>query len=255
MERKAAEASGRRYAAWRKAALRRNADPDLVVRLDFEGLGPGDRTLPNRASAGSTVGPATIVGCGRAEGRWPGKGALEFRGVSDRVRLEVPGEMSSLTFAAWVRVNGLDRRFNSLFMSDAFRPGATHWQILNDGRVRLGVAGPGQAGPRRLRQPRRLHARAARAVGPPGGGLRCGPPAGGPLRGRPGREPGTSGSVGPLRIGPAELGNWNSGTRSDRVPIRHFSGRIDEFSVYRRALDESEIAGICTAAPEAADDR
>src|SRR5205085_337770 len=133
----------------------------------------------------------------------------------DRVRLEVPGEMSSLTFAAWVCVNGLDRRFNSLFMSDAFRAGATHWQVLNDGRVRLGIAGEGKSGhvdydspvvftPERLgrwihlavvfdanlRQV--IHYVDGRAVS---------------------REAVRSRT--PLQVGPAEVGNWSSGSRAD----------------------------------------
>src|SRR5947207_7903177 len=42
------------------------------------------------------------------EGRWPDKHALEFRSVSDRVRVSVPREFESLTLAPWVRVQGLD---------------------------------------------------------------------------------------------------------------------------------------------------
>lgn len=253
MRSKSAESLRRRYDAWRTASARWNSDPSLLVRLDFEGLAPGDQTLPNRANSGSTIGPATIVGCGRVEGRWPGKGALEFRGVGDRVRLDVPGEISSLTFAAWVRVNGLDRRFNSLFMSDDFKAGATHWQILNNGRIRLGVAGRSGAGhvdydspvvftPERLGRwvhlavvfdaDRRqvIHYVDGRPV------------SSNPVR-----------NVFALRVGPAEIGNWSSATRVDRSPIRHYSGRIDEFSFYRRALDEAEIGEISGLASGADD--
>ncbi len=76
---------------------------------------------------------ATIVGCQWIEGRWPDKQALEFRSVNDRVRLSVPGEFESLTLAAWVRVQGLDRQLNSLFMSDGFEAGTVHWLIRHDG--------------------------------------------------------------------------------------------------------------------------
>ena len=62
--------------------------------------------------------------------------------MSDRVRLSVPGEFESLTLAAWVRVQGLDRQFNSLFMSDGFEPGTLHWLIRNDGVLGLTVIGP-----------------------------------------------------------------------------------------------------------------
>lgn len=240
---KSAEALKRQFEAWRSASARWNSDPSLLARFDIEGLAPGDRTLLNRAE-GSPIGPATIVGCGRVEGRWPGKGALEFRGVGDRVRLEVPCEVSSFTFAAWVRVNGLDRRFNSLFMSDDFKPGATHWQILNDGRIRLGVAGrngsisvdydsPVVFTPERLG--RWVHLAVVfdsdkRQV--------IHYVDGRPVGSRPVRN------VFPLRVGSAEIGNWSSAARVDRSPIRHYSGRIDEFSFYRRALEEGEIGAI-----------
>src|SRR6059058_2486386 len=71
------------------------------------------------------------------EGRWPDKHALEFRSVSDRVRLSVPGEFESLTLAAWVRVQGLDRQFNSLFMCDGFKAETLHWLIRKDGVLGL----------------------------------------------------------------------------------------------------------------------
>ena len=43
------------------------------------------------------------MGGGRTEGRWAGKPAFHFRNVADRIRVEVPGEFSSLTLAAWIR--------------------------------------------------------------------------------------------------------------------------------------------------------
>jgi hypothetical protein len=43
--------------------------------------------------------------------------------------------------AAWVRVQGLDRKLNSLFMSDGFEPGTVHWLIRNDGALGLTVIG------------------------------------------------------------------------------------------------------------------
>jgi hypothetical protein len=37
------------------------------------------------------------------------------------------------------------------------------------------------------------------------------------------------------------------------VPIRHYSGRIDELSVYRRALEEPEVGRISGVDPDADD--
>ena len=57
------------------------------------------------------------------------------------MRLSVPGEFTSLTLATWVRVQGLDRQFNSLFMCDGFGAGTLHWLIRNDGVLGLTVIG------------------------------------------------------------------------------------------------------------------
>jgi hypothetical protein len=43
--------------------------------------------------------------------------------------------------AMWVRMNGLDRYFNSLFMSEGWGDRKIHWQIVRDGKIRLGIAG------------------------------------------------------------------------------------------------------------------
>jgi hypothetical protein len=47
----------------------------------------------------------------------------------------------------------------------------------------------------------------------------------------------------PFRIGDAELGNWNPGRFSRDTPyfIRHFSGVMDEFALFSRALSDGEI--------------
>src|SRR5439155_536546 len=104
-----------------------------------------------------------IVGCNWGPGRWPGKHALEFKGVSDRVRLQVPGAFDSITLVAWVRVDGLPNGNNSLLMCDGWDEGGMPWQIGEDGKLILGVRGPagtvnghyhalGAFGPERLKQ-------------------------------------------------------------------------------------------------------
>ncbi|HEX8912408.1 MAG TPA: LamG-like jellyroll fold domain-containing protein [Humisphaera sp.] len=245
LDRRAAEAARRRHADWRAAAATWNDDPALAVRFDFEGMTGDARSLPNRSRAAPAVSAgATVVGSSPAEGRWPGKGALEFRSMGDRVRLAVPGELSSFTLVASVRVHGTDRKFNSILMSDAFNPGAVHWQILNDGRVRLGIAGGGKLGhadydspvvfgPERLGRWTQLavvfDAAAKRVTHY--------------VDGRPVSRADARFVV-PLRIGPAELGNWNPWPRSDSAPIRNFSGRMDDFAIYRRAMTDAEVERI-----------
>ncbi len=131
-----------RYEQWQLANTRLNQDPSLVLHLEFQDLNTSDWTLRNTAESNRSVQDATIVGCQRAEGRWREKQALEFQSVNDRARLAVPGDFQALTLSAWVCVKGLNRPFNSLFMSDGFDHGTIHWLIRNDGVLGLTVFGP-----------------------------------------------------------------------------------------------------------------
>ena len=50
----------------------------------------------------------------------------------------------------------------------------------------------------------------------------------------------------PFRVGTAELGNWNGRGFPDNDPamIRNFSGAMDEFCLFSRALPPSEIRAL-----------
>jgi hypothetical protein len=47
----------------------------------------------------------------------------------------------------------------------------------------------------------------------------------------------------PVRLGLANLGNFDPVT-SDNGPVRNFNGRIDEFTLFERALTAEEIAAM-----------
>jgi hypothetical protein len=179
----------------------------------------------------------------RAEGRWREKLALEFQNVNDRVRLAVPGEFNALTLSAWVCIKGLDRKFNSLFMSDGFDPGTVHWLIRNDGVLGLTVFGPNPGKFQILASPPVLSpdtlgmwqhlavvldAKNRRVVHY----LNGTPVSEHPLKLAP-----------PFRVGSAELGNWHA--RSDPNPapalVRNLSGSLDEFELFGRALSDAEV--------------
>jgi len=238
-----------RHEQWRAASSRLDEDPSLLVHFDFEQTDTPDWRLHNVSSRKNAAPDATIVGCQWVEGRWPDKHALEFRSVSDRVRLSVPGEFESLTLAAWVRVQGLDRQFNSLFMCDGFEAGTAHWLIRKDGVLGLTAigAGPGNyqicASPPVLALDQLgiwLHL----AVVLDGNGKRVVQYVNGlqvsakALKVNP-----------PFRVGAAELGNWNaSGFReNDPSLIRNFSGAMDEFCLFSRALNTDEIRELYSA--------
>jgi hypothetical protein len=237
-----------RYEQWQFASVQLDQDPSLLVHLDFENLSTADWTLPNAAEKNHSVREATVVGCVRAEGRWREKQALEFQSVNDRVRLAVPGDFNALTLSAWVSINGLDRQFNSLFMSDGMDPGTIHWLIRNDGVLGLTVLGPAYGKFQILASPPVLSigklgmwqhlavvidGKTMRVVHYVNGipvsqhALKIGPP---------------------FRVGPAELGNWNARSGPDPAPslIRNLSGSVDEFELFNRALSGSEVHELYT---------
>lgn len=236
----------RRYAQWRGANARLNQDRSLLVHFDLEGDRNTDAVLPNVARPQMAGSAGEIVGCQWTEGRWPGKRALDFQSPDDQVRLTVPGEFPAVTLTAWVRIRGLERPFNSLFMCDGFSRGTVHWQIRNDGVLDLGVQGPrvrdvqifasppvvgfNEFGPwlhlavvvdgsrRQVSHYFNGHAVSRQPLGPPP----------------------------PFRIGASQLGNWNIGQSPNAAPffIRHFNGVMDEFALFSRALSDAEIRAL-----------
>jgi Concanavalin A-like lectin/glucanases superfamily/FecR protein len=231
------------FERWQLRSAMWNKDNGLKLRFDFQN-GSGSRSLVNRAEVEGRLDDGSIVGAGWTLGRWPGKGALEFRNVSDRVRLSVPGETAVLTMAAWVRVNGLDRTYNSLFMSESWGERRVHWQIMRDGAVRLGIAGEENSRHFDYDSPvfftpecfgRWIH---LAVVFDPGTQTVSHYAEGRMIARIPARDSKT------LRIGIAELGNWNDPRPKGGVAIRHLSGAMDEFALWHRALSSDEIAAL-----------
>ena len=246
---RSSDAAALRNERWRAASRQLDEDASLLVRYDFEPSGSPEWRLNDTSKHGGVGFDGTVVGCQRVEGRWPNKRALEFGSVSDRVRFSVPGKFEALTMAAWVRVHGLDRKVNSLFMSDGFRTGTLHWLILNDGSLGLTLFGEG-AGNFQIIPSRSvvsledfglwLHL----AVVVDGAAKR----AAHYMNGEKVDEKSLK-IPPPYRIGTAELGNWNpDGFQGDHPTlIRNFSGAMDEFCILNRALTDDEILALYTS--------
>jgi hypothetical protein len=246
LQAKAAAADARRHDQWRKACKRLASDPSLVVHFDFESVAPSGWQLRNLGTSTAGVSDATIIGCPWTEGRWPEKRALEFQSVSDRVRLDVPGEFQALTLTAWVCVKGLDRKINSLFMSDGFDPGTIHWLIRRDGVLGMTVIGAAPQDHQIVASP------AVVTLDKFGTWLHLAVTIDSSTKrvihyvnGVPVDEEALR-IAAPFRIGPAELGNWNAKGFPEKDPfmIRNFSGAMDEFCIFSRALSGREIRSL-----------
>jgi hypothetical protein len=237
-----------RYESWKTAGARLNGDPSLIARFDFEAVSGSSWRVPNVSESAGRLLDGSIVGCQMSEGRWPGKKAVEFQRMNDRVRLEAPVALQSLTLAAWVNVRGLDREYNSLFMSDGFAPGGIHWQIHNSGRLDLHVKGV--TGPHfqtclspavitldKMGQWMFLAAVVDVAHREVVHYLNGQPVSRHKLEQAP-----------PFLLGPSDLGNWNPMGQPGGNPflIRHFGGAMDEFLLFNRALTPAEIEALHT---------
>lgn len=222
------------YERWHEASRELREDSTLLRYFDFEDQKSWDRQLVNRASSGSN---AAIIGSKWSEGRWPGKGALEFQRVSDRVRLTVPGEFEAISLVASVRIQGFDRWLSSLILTDGFEAGEVHWQISDQGEMILGIGaalpGINTYSPPVIR-PGDLGRWLQVAVTIDRG-------SGEVIHYLDGKEVAREikKEIPPLRFGNAEIGNWQS--QANAHPIRSFNGRIDEFMIFQRALSAAEI--------------
>jgi ferric-dicitrate binding protein FerR (iron transport regulator) len=255
-----------RYTQWKSAAIKRRDDPRLIAYYDFEELTSASRRLRNRATAGSGVElDGGIVGARVADGRWPGKPALDFRGEGDRVRFSIPGEFDAITLYAWVRIDALDRSLNSLFLTDYYDPGEIHWQLSVRGALHFSTSpvgvpttpdGRSQATKEQIQAENRwfwsdefwnagqsgkwfllattVDRREEEPVKHYINGGRVGFSGGSNID-----QP-----LPKMRIGNADLGNWTDPIRPELGAIRSLNGRIDEFALYSAALTPDEIRTI-----------
>jgi hypothetical protein len=249
VERQARQAMAERHEQWQRAVEQLRRDPRVVVHYPFRGRQRPERRLrAANAPDGSLDG--VIIGCEWVNGRWPEKRALEFKCPADRVRLTIPGEFDALTLVTWVRVDTLEHRFNALFLTDGFEVGAPHWQITDQGRLRLGIC-HGTDGTRWLGTNYD-----SEEVFPPDQmgqwkhlAVVYDNTAGQVRHYVNGRQVGQEELQvnARLSVGNVELGNWGAAYAGDRTPLRALNGRMDEFVLFRAALSAEEIGALFRA--------
>ncbi|MEZ6128746.1 MAG: FecR family protein [Planctomycetaceae bacterium] len=126
---------------WRNAVQKISQDERLIAHYQLTSAEVSSRRLTNRVSRGDDrASEGAVVAATSAQNRWEeSASALDFSPAGSRVRLHVPGEYRNLTLIAWVRINSLDRWYNSLFLTDGHEQGEPHWQIMDDGRLLFSV--------------------------------------------------------------------------------------------------------------------
>ncbi len=226
---RAAEIGFQRWKIWSQTVRK---DPDLLLYYSFERDGSGV-TLPD-VSVGTGKVEGVIRNARWVTGRWEGKQALLFDRDGDSVDLEIPGELNTFTFAAWVKQDRMNIGLIPVLNSIGWETGDVHLQIgRRRNRFSVGVS-PGSIvtdHPAEMKLGQWVHLaavvdmekRIARTYINGELSVEKMPPAGITLS--PGK---------------CRLGAWVAAA-GIRPRVRGFRGRIDEVVIWRRTLDEDEL--------------
>lgn len=245
----------RRHAEWQQWSLEARKDPRLIAYYTFKHW-PDDRwdrlvnnftepRRPNRAGG--------AVGARWTQGRWPGKEALEFKRPGDRVRLNLDGTYDALTLACWVKVDSVDKKYNSLLLTDGYDNGEPHWQIYEDGSLMFSIMYRPPDASKSAKHNQMCFSKPVFTADSLGRwhhlAVAYDNQSGSVIQYFDGEEvsreisslhqPGR-----PITFGPCEIGNWGLPTDGHPFPIRNLNGAIDEFAIYGAALGADEIRNL-----------
>ncbi|MEO6246941.1 MAG: LamG-like jellyroll fold domain-containing protein [Opitutaceae bacterium] len=252
-----AVARGARRAEWERSISSLRNDPRLVAFFQMSSSDPADRRVANESAGGRNIlSEGAVVAAARVTDRW-GKtgGALDFSPAGSRVRLNVPGRYHALTFVTWVKINSLDRWYNSLFLTDGHDLHEPHWQIMNDGRLFFSVKKRDTWDESKGEKDKKIY------FSPPfwnsgmsGRWLMIAtvydPDARHVTHYLNGQQLSQEAVpeeylVESVSIGAASLGNWDLPNRDEpRYAVRNLNGSMDEFALFAAALSPTEIAGL-----------
>lgn len=252
------EAMKSRRERWLEWANQLRSDPRLVALYQPGVNGNAedwrtDRRIVNQAQSDFGASEGTAVAAVRTTDRWLNRdGALDFSPTGSRVRLTIPGEYQSLTLSCWVKINSLDRWYNSLFLTDGHDKNEPHWQIMDDGRLFFSVKKRDQWDATKGEKDKHIY------FSPPFWNTSLSGQwlmittvydvknrvvthyVNGKAIGEEAIPPDYL--VEGVQIGNASLCNWSSPERDEpRFAVRNLNGSLDEFAMFSDALTAAEI--------------
>ncbi len=244
-----------RFSAWQDWSKQTRNDPRLIAYYTFKHWNDDrwDRLINNFTEPKRKERAGGAVGARWTQGRWPGKEALEFKRPGDRVRINLDGTYSALTLACWVKVDSVDKKYNSLLLTDGYENGEPHWQIYEDGSLMFSVMYRPADVPRAAKDNQMYYSKPVFTADSLGRwhhlAVTYDNQSGEVVQYFDGREVGREVSKlhqpgRPIVFGPCEIGNWGLPTTGHQFPIRNLNGAIDEFAIYGSVLTAAELQTI-----------
>ena len=133
------EESQLRRSKWLEYSRKLLESPRTRLYFGLDNHAKWDRVLKDETVRKDGMGNGAIIGCNWTQGRWPGKGALQFSKSNDRVCLNLPGELPSITLAAWIKIDELSSPISPLIFSRPYKTGAIGWSVEESGKLVLQV--------------------------------------------------------------------------------------------------------------------
>jgi hypothetical protein len=222
------------------------ANEDILALYTFEDQGPRERSLVNQVSFQNHFSHGAIVGCRWTNGRWPSKGGLEFKSPSDRVHFQSNDPYQTITLSAWARLDSTPKRTMCLLSSSENASNSLSWHINgsgnlvlslrnNNGKVAQNFSSPPIVNRNMLGKWQHFttvfnsidktvtHYLNANEVS---------------------KSEITKKGLSQVVFGNAEIGNSSLKNNNGKTPIRFFTGRIDELSIFGRALQPEAINNL-----------
>lgn len=249
-----AQQQAQRYLRWQQAAEDQQGDSRLVAYYQVNPEQPGLGQLNNLATKSSMLASdGAVVAAQPATDRWGrNAAALDFSRLGSRVRINVPGAHRGLTLLCWVKINSLDRWYNSLFLTDGHEEQEPHWQIMDDGRIFFSVKHAALSGQPAEKSQHVFYSPSIWNASLSGRWTMLAvtydvdqQQVTHYLNGDPiSRESiPTEALVTAIHMGAASIGNWGQPLyRTDpKFVLRNLNGSMDEFAIYSGALTTDEI--------------
>ncbi len=240
---------------WLAYTRKLSRDPRLVAYYPMSQPGHWHRQLYNEALVPAAATDGAIVAAKRSVDRFGhSDGALDFSATGSRVKVNVAQELTSLTFMAWVKIDSLDRWYNSLFLTDGHELNEPHWQIMDDGRLFFSVKRREADREKKLWDKHIVYSKPFWTPAMSGKWTHIATSydvstytvthyINGKLFHREVLPENMQ--VDRVKIGPASIGNWSEPTRDEaKFSVRNLNGSMDEFAIFSEALSATEIAEL-----------